>query len=93
MSRVYCPEILDNLPSSPRVEYLNEILDGNLFSADLISSDKPDCDKRKNTDKNQENEKNENIRNENSRNSLLEQDETKDYVSENKYPTNEQTQL
>ncbi|XP_065200949.1 high affinity cAMP-specific and IBMX-insensitive 3',5'-cyclic phosphodiesterase 8-like isoform X2 [Planococcus citri] len=92
MSKVYCPEILDNLPSSPRVEYLNEILDGNLFTADSIS-DKPECDRRKNMDKNQENEKNENVRNENSRNSLLEQDETKDYVSENKQSTNEQTQL
>lgn len=29
MSKVYCPEILDDLPSSPRNEYLNEILESD----------------------------------------------------------------
>lgn len=68
MSKVYCPEILDDLPSSPRNEYLNEMLQANFISPD----------------KSQENEKNENSRNENSRNSLLEDDEMKDEFTENK---------
>lgn len=29
MSKVYCPEILDDLPSSPRTEYLKDISEGD----------------------------------------------------------------
>lgn len=29
MSKVYCPEILDDLPTSPRSEYLQEISETN----------------------------------------------------------------
>lgn len=29
MSKVYCPEILDDLPSSPRIEYLKDISEGD----------------------------------------------------------------
>ncbi len=40
MSKVYCPEILDDLPSSPRIDYLKDISETASAEGDENDKDK-----------------------------------------------------